>query len=484
MVEYQRPQSLSNTSRYGLGGRVSMLRVGRTLPLFGIKDELFLLSKSGDADHGKLHWWDDDAKAWTVIGSPTAAAAHNLLSATHPDTTAAGVSRGSLVVGNLTPKWVELVLGAAGKVLTSDGTDAVWGDAGVTDHALLSNLDYASAAHTGFLAADGSVAGATSQPQDFGSTGIKADEIAESTGAAGITFSDLLIPSAHIKMAASGEIQDSGGTARLKVRSSSPHIEVDDDFRVERIGLSTAPLTTSRLAVTEDDTWPAGIRRPIYLNMSPTATGAVGLLTGITVTGTVALGTNNLTALEGFRFVGGVTGDNTSPPTIANLITVNTGVIAASGAKVNVTNLKVLRVGGNIFGTNTITNIDGIHIEDLITSAITNTTWAALRIDAQDALGWVSPTNFYGIWQKGTVEVNVLAARTTIGANSSPTAGFELDVQGDIQCTGQLDLDGDLNHDGSNVGFYATAPIAKQTGVAVTPAGIHAALVNLGLITA
>jgi hypothetical protein len=33
-------------------------------------------------------------------------------------------------------------------------------------------------------------------------------------------------------------------------------------------------------------------------------------------------------------------------------------------------------------------------------------------------------------------------------------------------------------------GFYGTTPIAKQTGVAVTAAGIHAALVNLGLISA
>ena len=35
-----------------------------------------------------------------------------------------------------------------------------------------------------------------------------------------------------------------------------------------------------------------------------------------------------------------------------------------------------------------------------------------------------------------------------------------------------------------NVGFYGTTPIAKQTGVAVTAAGIHAALVALGLISA
>lgn len=43
---------------------------------------------------------------------------------------------------------------------------------------------------------------------------------------------------------------------------------------------------------------------------------------------------------------------------------------------------------------------------------------------------------------------------------------------------------GILDHNGSQVGFYGTAPINKQTGVAVTAGGVHAALVNLGLIAA
>lgn len=37
---------------------------------------------------------------------------------------------------------------------------------------------------------------------------------------------------------------------------------------------------------------------------------------------------------------------------------------------------------------------------------------------------------------------------------------------------------------GQLLGFYGTTPIAKQTGVAVSSAGIHGALVNLGLIAA
>jgi hypothetical protein len=50
-----------------------------------------------------------------------------------------------------------------------------------------------------------------------------------------------------------------------------------------------------------------------------------------------------------------------------------------------------------------------------------------------------------------------------------------------------LNVDGhiiDLAHRGTRAGFYATAPIAKPTGVPVTAAGVHAALVSLGLIGA
>jgi hypothetical protein len=52
--------------------------------------------------------------------------AHNLLSASHGDTSADTVSRGSIITGNSTPAWDELVIGTAGKKLRSDGTDAAW----------------------------------------------------------------------------------------------------------------------------------------------------------------------------------------------------------------------------------------------------------------------------------------------------------------------------------------------------------------------
>ena len=55
---------------------------------------------------------------------------------------------------------------------------------------------------------------------------------------------------------------------------------------------------------------------------------------------------------------------------------------------------------------------------------------------------------------------------------------------GRVRVYQELMIGGDLNHDGAKAGFYATAPIVKQTGVAVTAAAVHAALVNLGLIAA
>lgn len=48
---------------------------------------------------------------------------------------------------------------------------------------------------------------------------------------------------------------------------------------------------------------------------------------------------------------------------------------------------------------------------------------------------------------------------------------------------GEARIDGAINHDGSRVGFFGATPVAKPTGVAVTPAAIHAALVKLGLIS-
>lgn len=69
--------------------------------------------------------------------SLAAVATHNLLSATHPDTTASTVVRGDLIVGVAGPKWDNLAVGANGKVVKTDGTDVGWGSAGLKATATL-----------------------------------------------------------------------------------------------------------------------------------------------------------------------------------------------------------------------------------------------------------------------------------------------------------------------------------------------------------
>lgn len=62
-----------------------------------------------------------------LLADPQTPLAHDILSAFHGDTLAAAVSRGSLIIGNATPRWSELVIGGANLVLLSDGVDAAWG---------------------------------------------------------------------------------------------------------------------------------------------------------------------------------------------------------------------------------------------------------------------------------------------------------------------------------------------------------------------
>lgn len=69
-----------------------------------------------------LEWEPDNDSGGGGGGSP-----HDLLDGTqNQDTLAAAVSRGSVIVGNSTPAWAEVTVGAAGTVVGSDGTDTAF----------------------------------------------------------------------------------------------------------------------------------------------------------------------------------------------------------------------------------------------------------------------------------------------------------------------------------------------------------------------
>jgi len=70
--------------------------------------------------------WNGSMWALSVDASGTGGGAHALLGPVHSDTTTQAVTRGSIIVGNATPLWDELILGTSEFVLYSDGTDAVY----------------------------------------------------------------------------------------------------------------------------------------------------------------------------------------------------------------------------------------------------------------------------------------------------------------------------------------------------------------------
>lgn len=58
----------------------------------------------------------------------------------HTDTAAQAVTRGSLIYGDATPEWNELVVGGANTLLGSDGTDVAWRAQSFIDHGSIGGL--------------------------------------------------------------------------------------------------------------------------------------------------------------------------------------------------------------------------------------------------------------------------------------------------------------------------------------------------------
>lgn len=129
-VAFQRLQSLVNSDP-----RMSDTRIahGVTTMQGDVMFDYATLPRPGEVpyavDGGRRAIWGSGAAPGPTGGGvgPAVGSYNPLLDgAYHTDTVVQTVSRGSLIYGNATPKWDELVIGAANKVIKSDGTDASW----------------------------------------------------------------------------------------------------------------------------------------------------------------------------------------------------------------------------------------------------------------------------------------------------------------------------------------------------------------------
>lgn len=72
---------------------------------------------------------------------------HDILSLTHSDTLAAAVTRGAIIVGNSTPKWARVTVGASGTFVQSDGTDTAFSTVTLPLTTTINRILYSSAAN-------------------------------------------------------------------------------------------------------------------------------------------------------------------------------------------------------------------------------------------------------------------------------------------------------------------------------------------------
>lgn len=121
------------------------------------------------------------------------------------------------------------------------------------------------------------------------------------------------------------------------------------------------------------------------------------------------------------------------------------------------------------------------EVLSLIETGATTVTSAAASALAVGRLGATTPA-FVVDASAGTSIVGAKVTAAAAGSRALITAVGETNAGLQILGSG---TGGVLVEDADGrVGFYGAAPVALQTGVAVTAEAIHAALVNLGLITA
>lgn len=159
----------------------------------------------------------------------------------------------------------------------------------------------------------------------------------------------------------------------------------------------------------------------------------------------------------------------------ANTITavlLNVGTLSAITADLGTVTAGSIANAGGTF----LLDLDATGTDPLLT--VTDGVDVALQILADGTLDNISTIGSVVVGEGGGGGGGSILTRGAF-SGLGITEGGTLDV-----------LDGSGNNvfavrgTGSTIGFYGATPVAQQTGVAVTAAAIHAALVNLGLITA
>lgn len=269
-------------------------------------------------------------------------------------------------------------------IITIQGALPSGGGGGTTDHAALTNLAYATAAHTGFETPTGAQAkvdthAAAADPHTQYGALAQAE-----TWAALQTFS------LGLKLAAAQTIQDSGGTGRILLATALPNLTITGSVRIDgNVAIDGDPLTspdqklTIAPIVTGVTDW-----RGIMVEPGLTLTGNSGYVAGIGgapgITVPAASSGHRIFGLDYSPFVMPVGAATVSE---LNAVRAAPSAIASSGA-LTVTEINALKGDPSVHviispATSTITTLRGAFLKGatINNARLTITTVESLRVE-------------------------------------------------------------------------------------------------------
>lgn len=359
--------------------------------------------------------------------TPTVPSApHNLLGATHPDTSADTPTRGSLVAANATPLWDELVLGGlgAGSIVTRDANDVLWsayalsGTAGQTY-----TFPPASASLVGGTGASPRVAYWADANNITSDAGLTVDAAGDGYVVATGGYVGITADVRTVYDSGNGRIietlGDSAGADEWRVNGSGGANVANIDstgygYFAGHVGIGLAADAAYQLAVYDAAINTAANRFGIFNYQEKTA--------GASDVNDLYIGAYNDMTIDQ---AGGTVGDVTGAYNAGRL---GDGTVGSGGASKYVvgTNSYISLAGGTIWG---YAASEFVLVEQTAGNTLNGDLYGAL-IDV-DADGTVSGSVYmlylqersnidYGIYQNGTAP-NRLAGDTGIG--TTPTAG-------------------------------------------------------------
>jgi hypothetical protein len=180
------------------------------------------------------------------------------------------------------------------------------------------------------------------------------------------------------------------------------------------------------------------------------------------------------------RAINGVNFDGSAPITVAAAAGTLTGSTLAAGVTASsltsLGTLTSLTVVGALSFTGSVTQTAAVSSPQYQLIGLTsagNCTYRMLNSSATAPYDWI----MRGIAADGTWQLIDNSGGFGAVVTFSKTTGA-------VTLAGPVTAAAAFAHTGSTFGIYGTAPIAKQTGVAVTAAAIHAACVALGFFSA